>query len=147
MRKFMVCKGYEKQNVILPVRSTKKSAGYDFKSLNDYIIKPHENVIVETGVKAAMEDDEVLKIYPRSSLSRKKGLRLSNSVAIIDADYFGNPDNDGDIAISVYNFTDKVTTVEAGERIAQGIFEKYLTTDDDKATGVRKGGFGSTGKI
>ncbi len=91
-----------------------------------------------------MEDDEVLLIFPRSSLAIKKGLRLTNSVAVIDADYYGNENNDGHIMISLFNFSDHDVVIEDQERIAQGIFMKYLPTDDDDAKGERVGGFGST---
>ena len=91
-----------------------------------------------------MEKDDVLLLFPRSSLAIKKGLRLTNSVAVIDADYYGNENNDGHIMISLFNFSDHEVTIEDQERIAQGIFIKYLTTDDDQASGERKGGFGST---
>ncbi len=92
-----------------------------------------------------MEKDEVLLVFPRSSLGKKKGLILTNSVAVIDADYYSNPNNDGHIMINLFNFSNTDQTIEKGERFAQGIFIKYLTTDDDQTTKTREGGFGSTG--
>jgi dUTP pyrophosphatase len=145
MRKFMIVKGFEQKGVVLPVRSTAFSAGYDFMTLEEVTILPGTSVLIQTGVKAQMEKDDVLLIYPRSSLAVKKGLRLTNSVAVIDADYFSNPSNDGHIMIPLYNFSAKPVTLLKGERIAQGIFMKYETTDDDKAQGARVGGYGSTG--
>jgi dUTP pyrophosphatase len=145
MRQFMIVKGYENKGVVLPKRSTAFSAGYDFRCLDGFTLAPHASMLVPTGVKAAMEKDDVLLLYPRSSLAIKKGLQLTNSVAVIDADYFGNPQNDGHIMVPVYNFSDHAVTIEAGERIAQGIFTKYLKTDDDVADGLRSGGYGSTG--
>jgi len=146
MRKFEVCKGYEKANVVLPERKTKFSAGYDISSLYDLDINPGEIKLVKTGLKVCMNPNEVLKVYPRSSLGVKKGLMLANSVGIIDADYYSNPDNDGHIMIALYNFSSIPAHIESGERIAQGIFNEYLVTDNDIATKVRKGGFGSTNK-
>lgn len=145
MRKFMVCKEYQEENIVLPTRSTKKSAGYDFRCLEAFQIEPGKTYLVKTGVKAMMDDDDVLLIFPRSSLAVKKGLRLTNSVAVIDADYFGNEKNDGEIMISLFNFTDQAVSIDANERIAQGIFVKYGTVEDDEAEGERKGGYGSTG--
>ena len=146
MRKFEVCKGFENAGVELPVRKTKYSAGYDIRSLYKYEVKPGEIILVKTGVKACMESDEVLKIYPRSSLGLKKGLMLSNSVGVIDADYYSNLDNDGHIMIPLYNFSKNIAHIDVGERIAQGIFSKYLLTDNDASVTDRKGGFGSTDK-
>lgn len=83
MRKFEVVSGFE--NIKLPERKTKKSAGYDICVLESADIPPHGQYIFSTGLKACMEDDEVLMIYPRSSLGIKKQLTLSNSVGIIDA--------------------------------------------------------------
>jgi dUTP pyrophosphatase len=143
----MKCKGFEDNpDVIMPVRKTAFSAGYDFSCLTAWDIKPGETVLIPTGLKAQMEKGDVLLIYPRSSLAVKKGLRLANSVAVIDADYFSNPSNDGHIMIPVYNFSKNSVHLDKGERIAQGIFTKYLTVDDDQAAGQRTGGYGSTGE-
>ena len=93
-----------------------------------------------------MQDDEMLCLYNRSSNPKKKGLILANSVGIVDKDYYGNPDNDGVIMFAFYNIKDVDVEIKKGECIGQGIFEKYLVTDSDNATGQRTGGFGSTGK-
>ena len=79
-------------------------------------------------------------------IQRKKGLVLANSVGIIDKDYYGNEDNDGHIMFAVWNFKAEDVKIEKGERIGQGIFQKYLVTDDDSAEGERTGGFGSTSR-
>lgn len=144
MRGFKVVKGFENSSIILPKRQTKNSAGYDFYVASDTVIKAHSIALIPTGVKAYMEVDEVLKIYVRSSMPMKKGLTLANNVGIIDSDYFENPDNDGHIMIQVLNFSDNDILVKKNDRIAQGIFLKYLLTDDDTTNEERKGGFGST---
>lgn len=147
MRGFEKAKGFEDLEIELPKRSTKRSAGYDFALIEETIIPAGKIVWGKTGLKAYMADDEVLFLYPRSSLARKRGLMLSNNVGVVDSDYYGNVDNDGHIMISLYNFTDKDVTLPVGERVAQGIFQKYLTcTNEDVITSERKGGFGSTGK-
>ena len=144
MRGFKVVKGFENSSIILPKRQTKNSAGYDFYVASDTVIKARSIALIPTGVKAYMEVDEVLKIYVRSSMPMKKGLTLANNVGIIDSDYFENPDNDGHIMIQVLNFSDNDILVKKNDRIAQGIFLKYLLTDDDTTNEERKGGFGST---
>ena len=102
--------------------------------------------LVKTGIKAYMQDDEVLYLYNRSSNPKKKGLILANSVGVVDKDYYGNPDNDGHIMFAFYNIKEEDITIKKGEAIGQAIFQKYLTTDDDNAQGTRMGGFGSTSK-
>lgn len=146
MRGFKIAKNYENKGINLPIRSTKHSAGYDFEICEDLTIEPKTIKHAETGIKAYMKDDEVLKLYPRSSLPKKHGVTIPNNVGIIDADYYNNPTNDGAIFVTLYNFTDKSQTIKKGTRIAQGIFVHYLKTDDDTpSTSLRNGGFGSTG--
>lgn len=134
---------YEKYE--LPKRSTKKSAGYDFRSLEEKVIRPKESYIFKTGIKAIMNDDELLYIFIRSSLGFKNDITLSNSVGIIDSDYYNNENNEGHIAIKLINHSDKNFKVNIGDKIAQGIFSKFLVVDDEEEIiNERKGGFGST---
>ena len=131
---------------LLPKRETAHAAGYDLKAAEHTEIAPGEIVLVPTGLKAYMQAGEVLCLYDRSSNPRKKGLVLINSVGIIDGDYYNNPANEGHIFAQMQNITDKPVTVEAGERLVQGIFMSFLIADGDKADGLRTGGFGSTGQ-
>lgn len=150
-RGFEIVKGYEDKNINLPVRKTAHSAGYDIEAAEDTVIpafKPGVNpTLIKTGIKAYMQDDEVLLLYNRSSNPKKKGLILANSVGVIDADYYGNPDNDGHIMFAFYNIKSEDITIRKGEAIGQAVFQKYLTVDNDNATGERKGGFGSTDNV
>ena len=147
MRKFEVAKGVEDRGVIIPQRKTAKSAGYDIVALTneDVYLSPGQSVNLATGLKACMEDDEVMLLFIRSSLGIKKGITLSNSCAVIDADYYNNPDNDGHFILNVINTSNEVQCIPARSRVAQAVFVKYLTVDDDNATGERVGGIGSTG--
>lgn len=150
IRGFEVAKGFEEKGINLPIRKTKYSAGYDIEAAEDIIIpsfkKGMNPTLVKTGLKAYMADDEVLLIYNRSSNPKKKGLIMANSVGVIDKDYYGNPDNDGHIMFAFYNIKEEDIEIKKGEAIGQGLFQKYLITDDDNANGERIGGFGSTGK-
>ena len=150
LRGFEIAHGYEDKGINLPVRKTKYSAGYDIEAAEDITIMPYESThkpeLVKTGLKAYMQDDEVLMLYNRSSNPKKKGLILANSVGVVDKDYYGNPDNDGHIMFAFYNIKDEDVVVKKGEAIGQAIFQKYLITDDDVAEGERMGGFGSTGR-
>ena len=150
LRGFEIAKGWEDKNINLPKRSTKYAAGYDVEAAEDIVIpafKPGvKPTLVPTGLKAYMQDDEMLCLYNRSSNPKKKGLVLANSVGIVDKDYYGNSDNDGHIMYAFWNFKDEEIKVEKGERIGQAIFQKYLVADNDVAGGERIGGFGSTDK-
>jgi dUTP pyrophosphatase len=146
MRKFEVIKAYMNQGINIPKRATKNSAGYDLESAETLTIEPGEIKRVPTGLKVCMPGDEALFVYPRSSLGIKKGLITSNAVGVVDSDYYNNPDNEGHLMVPILNFSKVAVTIEKGERIAQGIFQKFLITDDDQADGERLGGFGSSGK-
>ena len=147
-RGFEVAKGFEDREINLPVRSTKNSAGYDIEAAEDVVIPAfkagQKPVLVKTGLKAYMQSDEVLILANRSSNPGKKGLILANSIGVVDSDYYGNPDNDGHIMFAFFNFKSEDIEIKKGERIGQGMFQKYLVTDNDIAGGERTGGFGST---
>jgi dUTP pyrophosphatase len=145
-KEFMV---HEEVETKLPYKGSKASAGYDFYSKKEVVIYPDEKFRFFTDVKAYMLEDEVLEIYPRSSIGIKKNLVLTNTVGIIDADYYGNKDNDGNIIIEFKNIGLLPSKIEIGERIAQGIFKKKLDADDGAYSGGidnRNGGVGSTGE-
>lgn len=157
-----------KEDIQLPKRATKHSAGYDFFAIEDTYIEPvyhdvdsatdmvdgtryivtHEDIkptLIKTGVKALMEEDDCLQLCNRSS-GPNKGLILANGVGIIESDYYGNPKNDGEIMFSYINISNVPVEIKKGDKIGQGVFYKRLLTDDDEAEGERLGGFGSTGK-
>jgi dUTP pyrophosphatase len=167
-RGFEVAKRFE-DVAQLPVRSTGKSAGYDFTAcyeveipsvwvqmfnfiqstwkrdfvFDDKKVKP---TLVPTGIKSYMQDDEFLALYNRSSNPMKNFLLLGNGVGVVDSDYYGNPDNDGHIMFQFINFGFKTKTIKAGDKIGQGIFQPFLKADNDQSEGERTGGFGSTGE-
>ena len=150
IRGFEIAKGFEDKNIHLPIRKTKYSAGYDIEAAEDVVIpsfkKGTNPTLIKTGLKAYMQDDEMLLLYNRSSNPKKKGLILANSVGVVDKDYYGNSDNDGHIMFAFYNIKEEDIEIKKGEVIGQGIFQKYLVTDNDNAEGERMGGFGSTNK-
>jgi dUTP pyrophosphatase len=146
MIKFEVCSSYDPNVVKIPVRATEFSAGYDFYNLNYTVtVPPHGTAMIKTGIKAQMDPNMVLLMFIRSSLAFKHGLQLTNSVGVIDADYYNNPDNEGEIGISLYNMNDTYVKIDPYERIAQGIFMPYFLTYNDISNAKRAGGFGSTG--
>lgn len=131
--------------ISLPRRATSGSAGYDFCSPVSITLEPGQTAKIPTGIRAKMDEDWVLLIFPRSGLGFKYRLQLNNTVGVIDSDYY-NSDNEGHIFIKITNDTNEGKTVEipAGGGFAQGIFMPYGITGDDDTDAERNGGFGST---
>ncbi|KRO18056.1 dCTP deaminase/dUTPase family protein [Lacticaseibacillus saniviri] len=177
IRGFEVVSTYKEQDITLPTRQTKQAAGYDFYAREDFVLKSvwrynfirlfrlikNEHPLTEsdfkrasktlkpqlvpTGVKAYMQPDEMLVLANRSSNPLKRGLILPNGIGIVDADYYNNDDNEGEIFFQLVNLSPKDMIIRKGERIGQGIFMPFLKADNDSALDqVRKSGFGSTGK-
>lgn len=174
MARFEVVSRFADKNISLPVRKTAQSAGYDFQVAEDIIIQPYlyhidrmkdampyipyelsqmskwtkelnaKPRLVTTGIKCKLEPGTYLELSMRSSTPLKHWLILANSVGIIDADYYNNPDNEGEIFFQVINLSPFPIRLRKGDTIGQGIIKQYLITEDDKSVGMRKGGFGST---
>ena len=130
----------------LPTRSTKNSAGYDFYAPYEFKVPAKGTATIYTGVKVKIDPDYVLTLYPRSSLGIKFGIRLANTVGIIDADFYNNPDNDGHIMAKFVNDSDYDVKIKKGDRVFQGIFLKYGLSENGNTEDLRVGGVGSTGK-
>ena len=155
-RGFEICKGYEDKNINLPKRQTAHAVGYDIEAAEDTVIPSlfkmvnnnsellNKPTLIKTGIKAYFESDEVMYLFNRSSGPSKRGLVLANSVGVFECDYYSNPTHDGEILVSMYNFSNDDIIVKKGERIAQAVFQKFLIIDNDSASGERLGGFGST---
>lgn len=135
------------ESLLLPKRATKGSAGYDFFAPFSFSLPPAATIKIPTGIRVKMDEDWVLKLYPRSGLGFKYRLQMNNTVGIIDSDYYAS-DNEGHIFIKMTNDSNEGKTVEItqGTGFAQGIFLEYGITVDDDAADVRNGGFGSTTK-
>lgn len=134
------------EEIKLPKRATKGSAGYDFFAPFGFTLKPGETIKIPTGIRVKMDSEWVLCLFPRSGFGFKYRLQLNNTVGIIDSDYFYS-DNEGHIFTKITNDSneDKVLTVDKGVGYLQGIFMEFGTTIDDDAEAERNGGFGSTG--
>lgn len=134
-------------NINLPKRATKGSAGYDFYSPISFELKFGETIKIPTGIRVNISEGWVLNIYPRSGLGFKYSLRLNNTVGIIDSDYFYS-DNEGHIFIKLTNESPehKTVIVNSGEGFVQGVFLPFGLTVDDDTDDIRNGGFGSTTK-
>lgn len=125
-------------NIKLPKRDSDATAGYDIYLLNDIKLEPNQIIKIPTGLKCKFEKDVVLLFIVRSSMGFKYNIRLCNQVGVIDSDYFNNPDNEGHMWLRIQNEGDKTVEFKQGEAIAQGIFLKYLTTDDDETLDIER---------
>lgn len=147
----MISTGYEMKQpkFKLPERATMNSAGYDFYNPEKVIIPSKKMKVVMTGVKCELLPDMVLLLTNRSSNPKKKSLVLMNGIGVIDADYYNNPDNDGEIGFMFFNISDEDVIIEKGEKLGQGVITRFIKTEDDYLsfpTAERIGGFGSTDK-
>jgi dUTP pyrophosphatase len=161
-----------KTEIPMPMRKTKASAGYDIGIIHptvyDYLCKGYTieeawdivpkvngaaivtkeseatSIILPTGIKAYMQDNEVLVMAVRSSSGIKKAIRQANPPSWIDADYYNNPDNEGHIKFAISN--DSIRFDAPIINIAQGIFMNYLVADTGNSGYERIGGIGSTGQ-
>jgi dUTP pyrophosphatase len=131
----------------LPKRATKCSAGYDIYSVTDFTLQPGESIKLPTGIHVHLDDNKFLAIVPRSGLGFKFRTQLDNTIGIIDADYV-HSDNEGHIWVKITNDSKNgdVLEIKQGDAICQGIIMQYFTTEDDNVTAQRNGGFGSTSK-
>ena len=174
MAKFEKVSRWADSDINMPVRKTTHSAGYDFEAVEDILIEPYQHLsniimnssayepktlseisnitklnmakptLVSTGMKCKLADNEYLELSIRSSSPLKYWLILANGVGIIDADYYNNSDNEGEIFFQIINLSPFPIIIQKGEIIGQGIIKEYKLTEDDCATGSREGGFGST---
>ena len=145
-RSFEVVKDDYRKNtgdIKLPTRATEHSCGYDFYSPVNITIQPNESVMIWTDIKASMYYDNVLMLFVRSSMG-KHPVVIANGTGLVDADYYSNEDNDGNIGFRLLNLGKTPYEIKVGDRIGQGIFVKYTLVKDDNAKGSRTGGFGST---
>lgn len=138
------------EDIKLPRRATKCSAGYDFFALDDIYLNGNfpawKSVTVPTGIKVKLDDDKFLMCAPRSGLGFKYRLQLDNTVGIIDADYYGNVSNDGHIWAKLTVDSPSEVHIPKGEAFMQGIILPYCLAEDDDACEERIGGLGSTSK-
>lgn len=145
-RYFKIIDEYKNNNISIPKRQTKFSAGYDFEAATDILLNPMEITMIPTGVAAKFPSNEVLLIFPRSSLAIRKKLVLVNGVGVIDSDYFKS-DNQGHIMFPVLNYSKEIVEIKKGERLMQGIFLKFKKVSQEiLSNNLRTGGFGSSDK-
>jgi dUTP pyrophosphatase len=137
------------ENAIIPKYATIGSAGFDFHSVDDIIIYPGETALVKTGLSFEIPINYELQVRPRSGMSLKTKLRVSNSPGTVDSDYRG------EICIIMDNIDIKSDhripyEIKKGDRIAQGIICPIIQVVFEEVNELNKterntGAFGSTG--
>ncbi len=132
-------------NIKIPKRATKGSAGHDISIPFDVNIASGDMLKIPTGIRCKMNEGYVMLVFPRSSLGIKNGLRILNTIPVIDSDYF-YADNEGHIFICIKNDSNKVMKLKQGDNIVQAVFIPFGVADNEDVLIERKGGIGSTGK-
>lgn len=131
-------------DAVIPQYQTKGSAGFDFHLVEDVSIPPNSLAFLPTGLVIRAPDNYMLMTAPRSSTFKRYGLKLANSIGIVDSDYSGNED---ELKLYVHNTRSETVRLNKGDRIAQGVFVRiaqisFKEVDD---MGDSRGGWGSTG--
>ena len=134
-----------REEIPLPRRATAGSAGYDFVTPVRLELAPGQSAVIPTGMRAEMEAGWVLMLFPRSGLGFRHGIRLRNTVGIIDSDY-ARAENEGHILVKLENPSDHAVVIERGERFCQGVFLPCGLAEEEEVLPDRRGGMGSTGK-
>lgn len=139
-------------NAVVPKYATPGSSGFDLVAIEDVMLEPGETKLVKTGLAIDVGTGYELQVRPRSGVSLKTSLRVSNSPGTVDSDYRG------EVCVIITNIIDNVTrnhgfnhTIKAGTRIAQGVVcpveQAEIEVVDSLDETVRgTGGFGSSGK-
>lgn len=134
-------------NIQLPNQGTENSMGLDFYMPYEVKVLAHNKIKISTGVRWICDEENDgrygMLIVPRSSTGIKLGLRLLNTIGIIDADYY-LADNEGHIMLFMENTTDEDIVLQAGQRIVQGLIVSYVIPKNMSSNKTRHGGFGST---
>lgn len=136
-------------NIRLPERSSKRSAGYDFFfPLWDISIASFTSLDIPTGIKVnVLEEDWYLALFTKSGLSHEYHTRLRDTISVIDADYYNNINNEGHIRVELVNDSVSVLKLKNGMKYIQGIFMEYGLIVGDNVLTERTGGYGSTGNF
>lgn len=132
-------------NITIPKRATKGSAGHDFRVPFDYCLKTGCSLKIPTGIRCKMDEEQVMFIFPRSSLGIKNNMIITNTVPVVDSDYY-HAENEGHIFICVKNCGEKDIEFKKGDAFCQAVFLKFGVADDVEISAERTGGIGSTGK-
>lgn len=139
----MLMKWYH--DIKLPKQGAKHSMGVDFYMPYGVHVLPHNKCKIATGIRWICDEPEKygMLIAPRSSTGIKLGLRLVNTIGVIDGTYWQS-DNLGEIYLVFENTTDEEVVLPQGKAVAQGIIVPYIIPDGAQSDVDRNGGIGSS---
>jgi dUTP pyrophosphatase len=136
------------KDAVMPFYSKPGDAGMDLTAIEvkksfDSVRDVYTKVIVDSGIAVEIPNGHVGLVFPRSSI-QSTGLRLTNSVGVIDSQYRGSIKAYFDILDPTLKY------YEIGERFAQLIILPYPQiefeeSDELSETERGSGGFGSSG--
>ena len=114
-----------------------------FQSPEETVLEPGKVICIMTKLRCKLDPGEVLILQNAFDNSC---VELANTLGVIDADYYDNPDNGGEIGVLLLNRGCQPIKVNVGDVLAKGSIFNYSTIDGDEYGGKRTGGFGSTDK-
>lgn len=125
-----------------PIRATNGAGAYDFFTPEAFIIPPHNDIIINLGIRLQFNKKYALLEIERSSTAKSKCIA---GAKFIDSDYRGF------IHVHLINLSNKTIRFEAGDRVIQGVFlrigtPKLIERRVSRKTERGEGSFGSTGK-
>lgn len=135
-----------REGIELPQYAKHGDSGMDVRAAETIELDPHETKVIPTGLKVAIPLGYEIQIRPRSGLSLKTDLRVSNSPGTIDTGFRD------EVGIIITNTGKNYEVINKGDRIAQMVLSQvptiqWVELDNVGSIGQnRGGGFGSTGK-
>lgn len=127
----------------VPMKAHATDAAFDIRADESMTVHPHQSAVIHTGLATEIPEGYWMAIFARSGLACKQGIRLCNSVGVVDASFRD------EIIVALRNDSDYEFYVNPGDRIAQGMILPVLDTELVQAETLggddRGGGLGSTG--
>lgn len=127
----------------VPMKAHATDAAFDIRADESMTVHPHQSAVIHTGLATEIPEGYWMAIFARSGLACKQGIRLCNSVGVVDASFRD------EIIVALRNDSDYEFYVNPGDRIAQGMILPVLDTELVRAETLggddRGGGLGSTG--
>jgi dUTP pyrophosphatase len=128
----------------IPTYSRVGDAGADLRASEGGYVPARGSALIKTGIKLAIPVGYVGLIHPRSGLALKQGLTVLNTPGTIDSNYRG------EVGVILHNTSDVDVYINAGDRIAQLVIQKFQLAEFEivdvlNETERGDGGFGSSG--
>lgn len=131
-------------DAIEPIYATDGAGCFDLHTTHGGEVGAHSTGTFSTGLAFEVPDGHVMFVFSRSGHGFKHGLRLSNCVGVIDADYRG------EVMVQLRNDKPIAFSFEKGDRVAQALIlpvprVTFAAAEQLSITDRGNGGFGHTG--